>query len=82
MCLDSFTESILRSFLEIPSSTSMDVDVYESRHHIHTLDIHEFCTDYRQVAIRDFQDLVVSQYDAPFLEPSLWGKYLTIDNLS
>ena len=82
VCSNRFTESILRTLHKITATTAMHVHLDTARHHIHTLGINNIGTDYGQVTIRYFENLVVTQNDRTILEPSLRRKDTSINNLS
>ena len=52
-----------------------------AKHGTHAFGVDEVCSDDGQIAVRHFQNLVISQNDATVLEPSLRCQNLTIYDL-
>ena len=78
---DSSTESILRTFHEIASATSVDMYFHSAGNNIHTFGVDKGRANNRQVAVRNFEDFVVSNEYRTIFKPSLWRQDKAVDNL-
>ena len=75
------SESILRTFHEIASATSVDMYFHSAGNNIHTFGVDKGRANNRQVAVRNFEDFVVSNEYRTIFKPSLWRQDKAVDNL-
>ena len=75
-------ERFFGTFHKVTASTAVNMNFYSARHDIHAFSVYQSGSYHCQIAVSHFQNLVIAYQNRTVFQPALWGKDLTIYNLS